>query len=441
MEKKISPYALILLSFLLLIIIGGIILFLPISHEYGKNISFFEAIFTATSAVTVTGLVINDVSTVFSTFGKTIILILIQLGGLGILTFSSLIILLLYNKIGYNTKKVVKEDLNFDDNFDLYKYLKRIVVVVFSIEILGAVILFFSFIRKFSLGKAIFYSIFHSISAFCNAGFTLFSNNLEDFTYSPIINFTIMLLIILGGLGFAAIIEIYEYLKGNIKKLSINTKLVLIVTLFLLVIPTVIFFIIEFNNEIFVGNGFFQKILVSFFNSVTTRTAGFNTIGLTSLKSTSIIIMIILMFIGTSPGSTGGGLKTTTIGVIILGVYSSIKNEEDIVFDRRRISYQSFRKAIAIFFIEIVYICVCIVLMSLFDSDKSVMKLLFELVSALGTVGLSLNLTESLSIYSKIILIITMFLGRVGTLTALYVFSKKNKIGKYRYSEESILIG
>lgn len=440
MGKKISPYGLILLSFISLIIIGGILLYLPISLNKNQSITFFDAIFTATSAITVTGLVVNNVSVVFNKFGKLVIMILIQLGGLGILTFSSLIILLMYKKIGYNTKRVVREDLNLEDNFDFYKYIKRIFRIVFIIEFLGAVFLFTSFIRQFPLKKAIFYSIFHSISAFCNAGFALFSNNLENFSYSPVINITVILLIVLGGLGFSTIIEVYEYFRGNIKKFSITTKLILIVTSILLFLGTLLIFILEYNNNL-LGDGIGNKLLVSLFQSVTTRTAGFNTVSLLSFKKTTLLIMIVFMFIGASPGSTGGGLKTTTLGVLFLGVYSSIRSKGDIVFSKRRISYTTFNKAIALFFIEIIYVIIAIILMTIFDTDKSILSLFFELVSALGTVGLSLGITENLTQASKFILIITMFLGRVGTLTAVYAFSRRLKINKYRYSEETMLIG
>ncbi|CAM3203800.1 TrkH family potassium uptake protein [Streptobacillus ratti] len=442
MEKKTSPYILILISFISIIVIGASILTLSISLQNGVEISFFEALFTATSAVTVTGLTVLDVSKTFSAFGNVIILILIQLGGLGILTFSSLIVLLVSKKIGYYTKKIVKEDLNFEDKFDIYLYIKKVAMVVFGIELLGAIFLLSDFLKKYSVGKAIFYSIFHSISAFCNAGFSLYSNNLESFVDNVYVNIIIAFLIFTGGVGFAAIIDIYEYIQGRGRRLTINTKFSLYITVSLLFIGMFLFLIFEYTNSSSIGEmSVLKKILASFFQSVSLRTAGFNTVNLSDLRIPTVLISCILMFIGASSGSTGGGIKTNTVGIIFLGIKASLKSREEIVFSRRRISFKAFNKAVALLFIALSYLFVIFLLMSLFESDKDIVKVLFELISAMGTVGLSMGITSSLTVYSKILIIITMFLGRVGLLTAVLALSRSAEKGKYVYPEGNILIG
>lgn len=442
MGKKISPYILILISFISIILIGATFLTFSFSLQKGVNISFFEALFTATSAVTVTGLSILDVSKTFNDFGTLVILILIQLGGLGILTFSSLIVLLVSKKIGYYTKKIVKEDLNFEDKFDIYLYIKKVAMVVFGIEFLGAFFLLSNFLKTYTLGKAIFYSIFHSISAFCNAGFSLYSNNLEGFVDNIHVNIVIAFLIFTGGVGFAAIIDVYDYIRGKSRRVTINTKFSLYITFSLLFIGMFSFLILEYTNSSSIGEmSFLKKVLASFFQSVSLRTAGFNTVSLNELRIPTVLIACVLMFIGASPGSTGGGIKTNTVGIIFLGIRASLKNKEDILFSKRRISFRTFNKAAALLLIAISYVFVIFVLMSIFESDKDIVKVLFELVSAMGTVGLSMGLTSSLTIYSKALLILTMFLGRVGLLTVVLSLSGTTEKGKYTYPEENILIG
>lgn len=440
---KLSPYVLILLSFISMIFIGAILLMMPISLNSGQFGNFLDSLFTATSALCVTGLVVNDVSTTYTIFGKIIIIILIQLGGIGVLTFSSMVILTISSKMGYYTKKIVSEDINYNILTEIPKFLKNVFIVVFTIELIGAILLFFEFIKKMSIINAIGYSIFHSISAFCNAGFSLYTDNLEGFKGNILINLVITSLIILGGIGFAAIIDMYMVIKGKRRKVSVSTNIAIFMTLALILLGLFFTFIFEFNNKNSLGNlPFYQKILASYFQSVTLRTAGFQTINLNHLAMPTIIIYLFLMFIGASPGSTGGGLKTTTLGVILLGVCNAVTGKENIEYRKRRISWTVFNKACAILVISLIYNIVMIIFMSIFDADKGFLPLLFELISAIGTVGLSMGLTSSLSIPTKLILIFTMYIGRVGPLTIMYALSKKRKKeGKYKYPEETILIG
>ena len=445
LKKKVyfSPYITILMSFFIVILIGGGILSLPFVTLSGKGTNLIEGIFTATSAVCVTGLTVNDVSTTYNLIGKTIILVLIQLGGIGLITFSSLLILLISKEISYYTKKIVQEDINAETVFNIQKYVKKVIITVLLIELTGAALLFFEFIKKFKFLKAIYYSVFHSVSAFCNAGFSLFSDNLESFKGSIIINTVIPILIIVGGLGFSTIINVYKYLRKKDKRITTTSKITLKVTLGFVVFGAFFIFIFEHANIKTIGNyTFIEKIGAAFFQSVTTRTAGFNTMSLAGMKEITALLFIFFMFIGASPGSTGGGVKTTTFGLIVLGVITIIKNEEYIEYNGRKISWTNFNRAISIVFISVWYIITILFLLILLEPDINVMNLLFELVSAFGTVGVTRNLTPYLGNMSKILLIVTMFIGRVGPLTIVSALSlKKIKSGKYKYPEENILIG
>lgn len=440
---KLSPYILILLSFAIMMFLGALLLCLPLAQISGKSGNFLENLFTATSALCVTGLVVNDISITYTIFGKIVILILIQLGGLGVLTVSSMVILSISRKMGYYTKKIVSEDINYNILTEIPRYLKNVSIVVFGIEFVGAVLLFFEFSKKLPFIQAVGYSIFHSVSAFCNAGFALFSNNMENYTGNILINFVITSLIILGGLGFAAILDVYNVIKKTRRKLSTSTHLAIVMTIFLICFGAVMTFMLEYSNKGTIGSlNLHDKLLSSYFQSVTLRTAGFQTVDLATLTTPTIIIYLFLMFIGASPGSTGGGLKTTTLGILLLGVMNAITGREDIEYRRRRLSWQTFNKACAILMLSLFYLFVMIIIMSIFDSSKGFLPLLFELISAFGTVGLSMGVTAKLSIISKLIIILTMYIGRVGPLTIMYALSKKKyREGKYKYPEETILIG
>ena len=323
-QKEISPYTVILVSFVIIILIGGFLLSLPIAIENGQKTNLLEGMFTATSAVCVTGLTVNDVSKVYNLFGKTVIMVLIQLGGIGIITFSTIVVTMISKKVGYFTKKLIQEDINTNTTFEIQKFVKKVLITVFTIEIIGAAILFLKFIQIFDYKKAIYYSIFHSISAFCNAGFALFSDNLYGFKNSFLINITIPLLIFLGGIGFSTILNCYNVFTKKEKRLTLTTKLSIKISIFLIIAGTIAMLILEYSNKSTIGNlSFVQKLEASFFQSVSTRTAGFNTISILGLKRSTSLLFIILMFIGASPGSTGGGIKTTTIGLIILGTLAN----------------------------------------------------------------------------------------------------------------------
>ena len=442
-NKSFSPYMTILLSFVIVTVLGGILLSLPISVNYGKSVKLIDGFFIATSAICVTGLSSIDIGSVYNTFGQIVILILIQLGGLGVITFTSVIIILISKKIGYYTKKIVQEDINIDTTFRIEEYVKKVIFSVILIEFVGAFVLFFEFIKRFNFLKAVYYSLFHSVSAFCNAGFALFSDNLYGFKNSFLINITIPLLIFLGGIGFSTILNCYNVFTKKEKRLTLTTKLSIKISIFLIIAGTFAMFILEYSNKSTIGNlSFVQKLEASFFQSVSTRTAGFNTISILGLKRSTSLLFIILMFIGASPGSTGGGIKTTTFGLIALGTWATLKNKDGIEYDKRSISWRIYSKTIAILFISLIYTTICIFLLILFERNKNFLDLVFEVYSAFGTVGLSRDLTPSLSDISKFILIVTMFVGRVGPLTITLALSKSNlKKGHYTYPQENILIG
>ncbi|ERL26726.1 MULTISPECIES: TrkH family potassium uptake protein [unclassified Leptotrichia] len=441
-RKKISPYTIILVSFIIIILIGGFLLSSPIAIENGQRTNLLEGMFTATSAVCVTGLTVNDVSKVYNLFGKTVIMVLIQLGGIGIITFSTVVVAMISKKVGYFAKKLIQEDINTNTTFEIQKFVKKVLTTVFIIEIIGAAILFLKFIKIFDYKTAAYYAIFHSISAFCNAGFALFSNNLSDFKNSIIINTVIPVLIFLGGIGFAAILNIYQYFLKKDKRLTTTTRIAIKMSIFLIIFGTIITFILEYSNNKTLGTlPFFEKIGAAFFQSVTTRTAGFNTISIAELREPTVFLFVVLMFIGASPGSTGGGIKTTTAGLILFGIITTIKNKEHLEYNKRRISWKIYNKAMVIVFISIMYVAVVLFLL-IWLEDIRVIELGFELVSAFGTVGLSRDLTPQLSSISKLLIMITMFVGRVGPLTITLALSRmKNPKGRYVYPKEDILIG
>ncbi|MGM0507612.1 MAG: TrkH family potassium uptake protein [Fusobacteriota bacterium] len=439
---KLTPSQILVSSFLIIIAVASIVLMLPIATPKGKGgIDFLTSLFTITSAVSVTGLSVVDVSKTFSIFGKTVIMIVFQLGGLGIMTFSSLIMYLIGKKITYQEKRILQEDLNQEKVGGILHFMERLAVIVITIEGVGALLLFSTFRHDFETGTAIYYAIFHSISAFCNAGFSLFTNSFEIYSGDITVNLVISSLIILGGIGFAVINSSIYYLKTGISNFSLTSKVALKISAWLLLIGTLFIFFTEYSNLNTIGNfSLSDKLLASYFQSVTTRTAGFNTISMGMMTPSTIFMFLFLMFVGASPGSTGGGIKTTTFGVIFYSVLSTLKNKKDINVGNRRVSWHILNRAIAILFISLLFIFL-ITLSILIVEGREFVQVLFEVVSAFGTVGLSMGITSSLSDFSRVLIIITMLVGRVGPLTAALAFGEDFKTSKHRYPEENILVG
>ena len=428
MLKKIGPYGLITIGFLLSILIGGTLLYLPISQKSGADVSLVDAFFITISAICVTGLSTIDVANSFNLFGYTIIALLIQIGGLGIVCAGLSIILLAGQKIGIKERILIKDSLNLNSLKGIVKLVKSIFRITFIIEFIGALFSFCSFIKYYKFKDAIVISIFHSISAFNNAGFDLIGNfrNLVPFENDILLNLTTSGLIILGGLGFIVINEIIE--KKDFKKISLHSKIVIKMSIALLIIGTLIIYV---SSDI--------SLLASFFTSVSSRTAGFNTVPIDSFNKVALLFIMILMFIGASPSSTGGGIKTTTFYSLIKGTYSICSNKRCHSF-KREISHETILKSFIVLFVGMIVVTSCLICLCIFEPNIDLLDLLFESISAFATVGLSTGITPELSTISKIVIMITMFIGRVGGLTLLSLWTKKGK--KYvSYPTEDILIG
>ena len=437
---SLSPYRKLIFGFLVAIFIGVILLKMPFSLRENQNITVLDSLFTIVSAICVTGLSVVDISQVFTSTGQLIILFFIQLGGLGVMTVSIIVFLLVGKKMSFETRELLKEERNSNSNGGITNFIKNLLLTVSLIEILGASILAYGFSKYYPLKKSIFYGLFHSVSAFCNAGFSLFTNSLEDFRYDNLISLTVSFLIILGGIGFVTVNSLFIIKKKKLKNLSLTSKFALLITFFLLTFGTMLFLVFEYNNSSTLkGMNFMDKILNSFFQSVTLRTAGFNTVPLENIKPATVFISYIFMFIGASPGSTGGGIKTTTFGLFIFYAFGVFKRKEYVEVFKRRIDWELINKALAIVVISILYIAVIITIL-LSIENFSTDRVIYEVISAFSTTGLSMGITASLGIISKFLIIITMFIGRLGPMTVALAFTN-NKKSSVKYPKEDILIG
>lgn len=457
-REHLNPAQIFIISFLSLILLGTLLLLLPkAAHE---NISALDALFTATSAVCVTGLIVVDTGSYFTEFGQTIILILIQLGGLGIMTFASYFSYFFRGGSSYENQIMLKDMTNSEKIGEVFSVLKKIILLTFSIELIGAIFIFFSIDKGVIPGvfKKIFFSVFHSISGFCNAGFSTLENSLYDsaFKFNYPLQLIIVALFILGGIGFPILFNLYKYfqyyLKNQFLKISnpedsvyipwvinLNTRIVLVTTGFLLAAGTVLFYFFEYNNTL-QEHSEFGKIVVSFFGAATPRTAGFNSVDMTSLNFSTIMIIFILMWVGASPGSTGGGIKTTTFALATFNFFSLARGKDRVEVFRREISDFSIRRAFAIIALSLLVIGTSIFLIASFDNEKTLLSIAFECFSAYSTVGLSVGITPDLSPASKLVIIATMFIGRVSMLTIMIALLRRVKHLNYKYPKEEILM-
>lgn len=452
---KLDPTQILVMGFAALIIIGAVLLSLPAASPGEDSVPFLDCFFTATSAVCVTGLVVRDTATQWTAFGQITILFLIQVGGLGFMTMATMIMVLMGRRIRLRERLVIQEALNEFSMQGVVLLIKRIIYMTFSIELLGAAMLSIRFIPQFGFPKGLFMSIFHSISAFCNAGFDLMGSyygpfsSFTGYTSDWMINLTLMALIIVGGLGFTVLLDLGREKQWS--KLSLHSKVVLSMTAGLLLIGFAFFFTVELGNPATLGNEELNgptKVLAAFFQSVTTRTAGFNTITQDGMTTPSKLMSVIMMFIGASPAGTGGGIKTTTFAIVILMVLSVSRGREDITIYNRRVNRSTAFRALAVSMIAFFIVVVVAMVLSLAERGNAsglgtFENILFESVSAFATVGLSAGITPSTSTLSRIFTIITMFIGRVGPLTlalALIRRQKHTKV-KYSYPEGKIMVG
>ncbi len=455
---KINPAQLFVFSFFVIIILGSLLLLLPSATN--EKISYIDALFTSTSAVCVTGLAVVDTATFYTPFGQGIILLLIQIGGLGIMTFVSYFSYFFMGSASYGNQMILSELTNNEKLGEVFNTLKNIIIVTFTFEFLGAVLIYYSIDNEIinDFGDKVFFSVFHSVSAFCNAGFSLLSNSLYEnvFRFNYFLHIIVAFLIILGGLGFPIIFNLWRFLKNKISNLfkiiffkkrdthlpwvlNLNSKLILSTTFILILFGMILILIFEYNNTLS-EHSFFGKIVTSFFGSVTTRTAGFNTVDMSALTLPTTLIIIVLMWIGASPASTGGGIKTSTFALAFLNIVSLAKSKNRIEIFGREISQISINKAFTIIFLSLLVISFSVFGLVLTDSDKNFVDIFFECVSAFATVGLSRGITAQLSNTGKIIIIFTMFIGRVSMFSILIAFIKKIKHKKYRFPTEEILI-
>lgn len=439
---KLNPAQVLALGFAGLILVGAVLLNLPIASTDGDSIGFIDSLFTAASAVCVTGLVVVNTATHWTLFGKIVIILLIQMGGLGFMTMATLVALILGKRITLKGRIMIQEGLNQFSLEGMVKLTKYVIESTITIEAIGAIMLSTRFIPVYGFKTGIWYSIFHSISAFCNAGFDIIGNSMIPFVGDIVVNVTIALLIIIGGLGYTVYIDLTAH--KDVKKNALHTKLVLIITAILLLIGFVFIFIIEYNNPKTLGNlSLIDKITASMFQSVVPRTAGFNSIDIGSLTKATSFLIIILMFIGGSPGSTAGGIKTTTFGVIVLSIISVLKGRSDTEAFKKRIPNEIIFRALAVLGISLFLVITVTMILTLTESENSFLDIMFETTSAFATVGLTRGITPNLSNIGRIILTFTMFAGRVGPLTLGFALAKKhdeNK-GNIRYPEGKIMIG
>ncbi len=429
------------------IALGTFLLLLPVSSAR-EPASLIDALFTATSAVCVTGLTVLDTGHDFSMFGQIVILGLIQLGGLGIMTFATSLLLMMGGRLSFGDRLGLSESYGAPTGLKIKHLLLAIVITTFTVELLGTIALFFKFSGRFPAGQAAYYAVFHAISAFCNAGFSPFSNSLENFRGDLAIILIFSFLIIFGGLGFAVISELVSRIRNKSHAISLHTKICLATTVILLVIGTAAFWIAEQDN-IFRDASLFETAGNCFFQSVTARTAGFNTIPQRSLTEVSLLVTLLLMFIGACPGSTAGGIKTTTFAIILLLVYHRFRGRQSVAAFRRTISRDSVNRALTVTLLaSLVVVLMFAVLM--FAMERPVahrlshgwfVDNLFEVVSAFGTVGLSLGMTSHVDTLGKIVLIITMFVGRVGLLTLAFSLARPPERGEVVFAEEAVMVG
>jgi len=434
------PEQLFILSFLGVIVLGTLFLSFPRATVGEGSMPLVDAFFTSASAVCVTGLIVVDTAVHFTRFGQFIILALIQIGGLGLMTFTSFFTIFFFKTMSFKERFLMSDVLSTDYIGNVHKIIGKILIITFTIESAGALLLIMSWQDKFnSLGETVFHSVFHAVSSFCNAGFSTFSNSLMSFRGDAAVNLIVIALIILGGLGFLVLMDFFQPLDRKRRMLMVQTKLVLTTSVLLILIGTVVFFLVE-NGNTLQGMSIGEKILASLFQSVTPRTAGFNTVDIGLLSLPMLMIFTMFMFIGASPGSTGGGIKTTTFGILIMTVWSYLKNRDQVSLFKRRIPPRIVYRAMSLVVVSIAYLFMAYLFLVV-SEDISMIDAFFELVSAFGTVGLSTGVTPYLSTAGKITIMLTMFVGRLGPMTLALALSRGEKAVVTYPEETSIMVG
>ncbi len=443
-----SPGLLFVVSYLIAIVLGTLLLRMPMSTRSG-HIEWIDALFTSTSALCVTGLVVVDTGTYFSLFGQILIMLMVEIGGLGIMTFAALLFLSIGWGVSIRQRSFIQETYTSEITRDIKQLVFFIFAFTFFSELAGALLLMPCWESGLNFSERVFYSVFHSITAFCNAGFSLFPDNLSRYHANIRINLIITTLIILGGIGFPVVRDVIHCLSGRGNaRLTLNTRISLVVSLTLIILGTLLFWVLERGYSL-AGMSWTEQVLASYFQSVTTRTAGFNTVDFGVLGNATLLFVMIFMFIGASPGSTGGGIKTTSIGVLAVVVMNRIRGSESNNVLKATLPGEVVSRAITVFMSAVVFILFIVFLQMISQhgavpSEQSrgpFMEYLFETVSAFGTVGLSTGITPGMDAYGKLLIIATMLVGRVGILTLVYIVASRRRAPSYRYAEENVLIG
>lgn len=444
--RRLNPAVIVIFSFLAADLIGAVLLDIPLAARAGP-VSFIDALFTSTSALCVTGLATVDIGTTFTAFGQVVIMALMEIGGLGVMTFSVLLFLFLGRGFSSRGRWIITETFMPTPIRNVSSLLKSIFLFTFVVEGIGAVLLFIQWRPEMKLSSAIFAGVFHSVSAFCNAGLALFRPNFMAYRGSILLNATVCSLIVLGGIGFPVVHEFINRVRhAGVRRrvaLSLHSRTVLTVTLLLIVSGSVLVFALERDGAL-AALPMKDKVLASIFQSITARTAGFNTLDIGALGVSTLFILVILMFIGASPGSCGGGIKTTSLAVLGAIVNGRIRGRQSATLFKRTVPDETISRALSIFILAVVTLTVGLTLLLVTQTApqrEHFLTYLFEAVSAFGTVGLSMGITPSLGVFGKLIIVVLMLIGRVGLLTIAYVVTNRRTGAPFRYAEEKVMIG
>lgn len=440
LELKKNPPRLLALGFFIIILTGTVLLSLPVSSSTGTFTNLLDCFFTATSAVCVTGLTTLNTLSHWSRFGHVVILVMIQIGGLGFMSLAIVVALLLKKRISIRDRVIIQEQMNSGKIRGMVRLVQFVLISTFMFEGIGFLFLSVQLVPEYGFAKGLWYSLFHAVSSFCNAGFDLIGNaSLSPFAANILVLIPISMLIIVGGIGFSVYSDVLN--KRCFTKLSVHSKLAISVSLFLIVFGTFVVFMLEKSNPNTIGNEpFANQMMAAAFQTITTRTAGFATIDQAQMRDATAIFSIILMFIGGSPAGTAGGIKTTTIGLLIFAMISELRGYEDVVIFTRRASKNVIKRAISILLLAIIWVITISFILS-FTESANYVDILFEVVSAFGTVGLTRGITPMLSPIGKILIIMCMYMGRLGPLTVVFAINKKKKERKYREPIGDILVG
>ncbi|WP_348621116.1 TrkH family potassium uptake protein [Paenibacillus polymyxa] len=439
LSRFASPPFILVIGYLLIIALGTLLLMLPVANHSGHAPHWIDSLFTSVSAACVTGLVVVDVDSTYTMFGETVILVLMQLGGLGFMTLATLFALLLGRRLSLKDRLLLKEAINADSMEGIVRIIRKVLIFSFTIETIAAVVLALRWMREMPVGQAIYYGIFHSVSLFNNGGFDLFGTSFQQYAGDFVFNMIASVLVISGGLGFLVLSDLFDFRRT--RRLSLHSKMVLSVSGVLIAIGALVIFIFEFTNARTLGALNWEgKVYGAVFQSVSTRSSGTSTVDISGLRQASQFFIMLLMIIGASPGSTGGGIKTTTFLLMVGALIAVMRGQKEIVFFRHRVPNDIMMRALTIIVLALFIFSIVVVLL-LMTEDAPFLSLAFEAASAIGTVGLSVGVTPGLSDAGKLIICVTMFIGRIGPLTIAYAIRPRSTKTLYRRPEGHIVIG